>query len=95
MDNRPVFLVVGDFTGERIDLVGLCAEFGWRLRYHRTHNTTISASTWQPALRRERSRALLHRCLSRWFCTRAVQPGCAKSIQGAHTHARRAQKHEI
>ena len=32
MDNRPVFLVVGDFTGERIDLVGLCAEFGWRLQ---------------------------------------------------------------
>jgi hypothetical protein len=32
MDNRPVFLVVGDFSGERVDFGGLCAEFGWRLR---------------------------------------------------------------
>jgi hypothetical protein len=32
MDNRPVFLVVGDFSAERVDVGGLCAEFGWRLR---------------------------------------------------------------
>lgn len=32
MDKRPVLLLVGDFSGERIDVRGLCAGFGWRVR---------------------------------------------------------------
>lgn len=32
MDNRPVLLVVGDFSNEHIDLASHCAQFGWRLK---------------------------------------------------------------
>lgn len=32
MNKRPVLLVVGDFSDERIDLGGLCSQIGWNLK---------------------------------------------------------------